>query len=65
MIDSGTKPKATLADSSTSLRSPAASRTIRITGWMISSMPTPWRLSSIVTESTMNGMSSETTSMTV
>jgi hypothetical protein len=50
---------------STSARSPAASRTTRMTGWMRTWMPDPRAPSSIVTESTMNGMSSVTISTTV
>ena len=44
---------------------PEASRRIRITGWITRWIPYPLRFRSIVTESTMNGMSSETISITV
>ncbi len=51
--------------SSTSRSRPDSSRRISTTGWMTRSIPYPSRTSSIVTESTMNGMSSETISTTV
>ena len=65
MIDSVTTARAEAPDASTSARIPSRSRTTRITGWMNSSIAYPWRPSSIVTESTRNGMSSETISTTV
>ena len=45
--------------------SPAASRTVRSTGWITRCRVRPWRFTSIVTESTRNGMSSLTISTTV
>ena len=44
---------------------PSASRSTATIGWMIRCSVRPWRLTSIVTESTRNGMSSLTISMIV
>ncbi|BFO22065.1 hypothetical protein SHKM778_84530 [Streptomyces sp. KM77-8] len=49
---------------STSISLPVTSRRTTTWGWMTTWMPRPWRVSSLVTESTRKGMSSVTTSTT-
>jgi hypothetical protein len=66
MNDSVSVPSSAGASAaSTAVNSPSLSRRTRMTGWICKWMPAPWALSSIVVESTRNGMSSPTSSTTV
>nr|WP_169054979.1 hypothetical protein [Azospirillum sp. TSA2s] len=64
MKDSSRAPSFSSPGSRSSTMRPSASRTTRVTGWMMRWTVTPCRFSSAVTESTRKGMSSLTISTT-